>query len=123
MSASVLGIDLNATRVAIAPLRGEMLGEAQVKRTECSDTGALVNQLEAMVAGARPEALDGVGIGLPRIVEFETGRVVSSWRPAAPVTNGAVALPLTDVPLSQMLGERLGVPVFVDNDASVAALA
>ena len=49
---------------------------------------------------------------MPSIVEFETGRVVSS-----------VNVPLADVPLREVLGERLGVPVFVDNDATVAALA
>jgi glucokinase len=56
-------------------------------------------------------------------VEFETGRVVPTARPASPVTNGAVDVPLADVPLRQVLGERLGLPVFVDNDANVAALA
>jgi len=30
---------------------------------------------------------------------------------------------LRDVPLRQLLGDRLGMPVFVDNDATVAALA
>ena len=49
---------------------------------------------------------------MPSIVEFETGRVISS-----------VNVPLADIPLRQVLGERLGVPVFVDNDATVAALA
>ena len=49
---------------------------------------------------------------MPSVVEFETGRVVSS-----------VNIPLADVPLREVLGERLGVPVFVDNDATVAALA
>ncbi len=52
------------------------------------------------------------GSACPSVVEFETGRVVSS-----------VNVPLADVPLRQVLGERLGVPVFVDNDATVAALA
>jgi predicted NBD/HSP70 family sugar kinase len=56
--------------------------------------------------------LDGVGIGLPSVVKFETGRVVASDN-----------LPLADVPLRRVLEERLGVPVFVDNDATVAALA
>ena len=32
-------------------------------------------------------------------------------------------VPLADVPLRSVLSERLGVPVFVDNDATVAALA
>ncbi len=35
----------------------------------------------------------------------------------------SVNVPLADVPLREVLGERLGVPVFVDNDATVAALA
>jgi glucokinase len=34
-----------------------------------------------------------------------------------------VNIPLADVPLRSVLGEALGVPVFVDNDATVAALA
>jgi glucokinase len=46
------------------------------------------------------------------VIEWETGRVRSS-----------VNIPLADVPLREVLSERLGVPVFVDNDASVAALA
>jgi len=49
---------------------------------------------------------------VPSVIEWETGRVRSS-----------VNIPLTDVPLRAVLRERLGVPVFVDNDASVAALA
>ena len=35
----------------------------------------------------------------------------------------SVNVPLADVPLREVLGGRLGVPVFVDNDATVAALA
>ena len=35
----------------------------------------------------------------------------------------SVNVPLDDVPLRQVLGERLGVPVFVDDDATIAALA
>jgi glucokinase len=123
MSASVIGIDLRATKVAVAPLRDGQLGESLVQPTERSDPATLIDQLAAMVESARTDDLLGVGIGVPRIVEFETGRVVSTARPAAPSANGAVDLPLADIPLRQMLGERLGVPVFVDNDANVAALA
>ena len=124
MGAPVIGIDLRPTRVAIAPLRDGDLGEPLIQPTERSDPGPLIDQLEAMVASA-PQADDvrAVGVGVPRIVEFETGRVVSTSRAASPATNGAVDLPLADVPLRQLLQERLGVPVFVDNDANVAALA
>jgi glucokinase len=75
------------------------------------------------VESTRTDDLLGVGMGVPRIVEFETGRVVSSWRPSSSSTNGAVDVPLAGIPLREVLGERLGVPVFVDNAANVAALA
>jgi glucokinase len=123
MSAPVIGIDLRPTKVAVAPLRDGGLGESRAQPTECSQAAALIDQLAAMIEGVRTDDLLGVGIGVPRIVGFETGRVVSTSRPASPATNGAVDLPLADVPLRQALGERLGVPVFADNDANVAALA
>src|SRR5437764_1566364 len=123
MSAPVIGIDLRPTKVAIAPLRDGGLADSRAQPTECSQAVALIDQLAAMIESVRTDDLRGVGIGVPRIVEFETGRVVSTSRPASPATNGAVDLPLADVPLRQELGERLGLPVFVDNDANVAALA
>ena len=65
-----------------------------------------------MIDDCRGDELEGVGIGVPSIVEFGAGRVVSSAN-----------VPLADVPLRDVLSERVGVPVFVDNDATVAALA
>src|SRR3954454_15863493 len=123
MSAAVIGIDLRPTKVAVAPLRDDRLGEPLVAPTECSQAAALVDQLAAMVESRRPADLAPVGIGVPRIVEFETGRVISTSRPASSATNGAIDLPLADVALRGVLEERLGVAVFVDNDANVAALA
>ena len=109
---SVVGVDLGGTKLAVASLAGGEFGESVTRPTDLSGTAALIDQLVAMVGEARGEQLDGVGVGVPSVVEFETGRVVSS-----------VNVPLADVPLRQVLGERLGVPVFVDNDATVAALA
>jgi len=109
---SVIGVDLGGTKVAVAPLVGRHFGESELLPTDRSGSGALIDQLVAMVGRVRGENLDAIGIGVPSIVEFDTGRVVSS-----------VNIPLKDVPLRQVLGDRLGVPVFVDNDATVAALA
>jgi len=109
---SVIGVDLGGTKVIVARLRGRELSESVLKPTDRSGSGALIDQLVAMVESIRSDDLAAVGIGVPSVVEFETGRVVSS-----------VNIPLTDVPLRKVLGERLGVPVFVDNDATVAALA
>jgi glucokinase len=109
---SVIGVDLGGTKVVVASLRGRTIGDSVLEATDRSASGALIDQLVALVGRIRPDDLDAVGIGVPSVVEFATGRVVSS-----------VNIPLTDVPLRQVLGERLGVPVFVDNDATVAALA
>ncbi len=109
---SVIGVDLGGTKVAVAPLVGRHFGDSVVVPTDRSGSGALIDQLVATVNKIRSDDLAAIGIGVPSIVEFDTGRVVSS-----------VNIPLKDVPLRQVLGERLGVPVFVDNDATVAALA
>jgi glucokinase len=109
---SVIGVDLGGTKVVVACLRGNQLSESLLEPTDRTASTPLIDQLVAMVNRIRSDDLAAVGIGVPSVVDFETGRVVSS-----------VNIPLTDVPLRQVLGERLGVPVFVDNDATVAALA
>ena len=112
VSVAVVGVDLGGTKVAAAPLRDGRLGESVVRPTSRSGGSGLLDELVAIISGRGAGRLDAVGIGVPSIVEFETGRVISS-----------VNVPLADVPLRQVLSERLGVPVFVDNDATVAALA
>ncbi|MFZ0042583.1 MAG: ROK family protein [Solirubrobacteraceae bacterium] len=108
----VIGVDLGGTKIAVARLSGNELSDATVEHTDCSSTDALLDQLSQLIADCRGDELHGVGIGVPSVVHFEAGRVVSS-----------VNIPLADVPLREVLGDKLGVPVFVDNDATVAALA
>ncbi len=110
--ASTIGVDLGGTKLALAHLQGDELGESMVRPTDCSSADALIDQLVEMVQSVDADGLDAVGVGVPSIVEFETGRVVRS-----------VNVPLRDVPLREVLRDRLGLPVFVDNDATVAALA
>jgi glucokinase len=82
--------------------------------TDLTGPTALLDGLEATIreviesTGAR----DAVGVGVPSQVDFASGTVVSS-----------VNIPLEGVALANDLGERLGVRVFVDNDANCAALA
>ena len=96
----------------MAELRDRRLAESLVEPTQLSGSRDLIDQLVSLVHRVRGEDLAAVGIGVPSVVEFETGRVVSS-----------VNVPLADIPLRQTLGERIGVEVFIDNDATVAALA
>jgi glucokinase len=108
----VLGVDLGGTKVAVAKLREQQLTDSTVTPTDHSSTDALIDQLVGTIESCRSEELAAVGVGVPSVVEFETGRIVST-----------VNLPLADVRLREVLGERIGLPVFVDNDATVAALA
>ena len=108
----VIGLDLGGTKIAVARLQGSELSESLMQPTDHSSQEALIEQLVAIIGECRGSALDGVGLGVPSVVEFATGRVISSAN-----------VPLADVPLREVLGQRLGVPVFVDNDATVAALA
>jgi glucokinase len=108
----LIGVDLGGTKLALARLRDQKLSDSKVEPTDRADAEGLLDQLVSMVQSFRSDDLSAVGVGVPSVVEFETGRVVST-----------VNLPLTDVPLREVLTERLGVHVFVDNDATVAALA
>lgn len=112
MSGEVIGVDLGGTKVAVARLQERALSKPLLEPTDLSGSDALVDQVARMIVAQRGDELEGVGIGVPSVVDFERGRVVSS-----------VNIPLADVPLRDVLGDRLGVPVFIDNDATVAALA
>ena len=112
MTGTVIGVDLGGTKVVVARLRGYSLADSEIEPTDKGSPEALLDQVVGMVKRVRDQDLSAVGIGTPSVVDFETGRAVSS-----------VNVPLADVPLRAILGDRLGVPVFVDNDATVAALA
>jgi glucokinase len=112
--ANVLGVDVGGTKVAVALIRDDAALQTVEHPTDLSDSEALLRGIEAGVAEVREHAgaPDAVGVGVPSQIEFDTGTVLAS-----------VNIPLEGVPLRQELGRRLGVPVFVDNDANCAALA
>ncbi len=107
-----IGVDVGGTKVAVASMNGGALSEPAIRPTEHASSQALVEQLAAAIEEARRPDTTAVGIGIPSAVEFATGRALSG-----------VNVPLEGVPLRASLTERLGLPVFVDNDANVAALA
>lgn len=112
MADRTIGVDVGGTKVSVAVLDGGKLSEPEIRPTETSSAAALLDQLAAAVTAASGDGTSAVGIGIPSVVEWRTGRVRSS-----------VNIPLEDVPLRRVLSERIGMPVFVDNDATVAALA
>jgi glucokinase len=109
MTAFVIGVDVGGTKISVAAL-GE---QPALTPTDCTSATRLIaqiaDQVRAAAAGRTPDA---VGVGIPSVIEFATGRVRSS-----------VNIPLHDVALRDELGRLLGAPIFVDNDATLAALA
>lgn len=78
------------------------------------ERGEVLDVLVDAVEEARAAAPDAaaVGIGIPSLVDRESGASAFS-----------VHLPIDGVSLRDLMQERLGLPVHVDNDANLAALA
>jgi len=108
--ARVIGVDVGGTKVATASLQDGVLGEVRTRPTEKKSPDALVDQL--LEAIEEYGDADAVGLGIPSVIDAQRGMAMSS-----------VNIPLQHVPLRDILGRRLDIPVHVDNDASVAALA
>ena len=120
-AAAAVGVDIGRThvRVAVADLGLTILAET-LHRVDVPDhpqetLDVTVNLVERVLADADVERADllGVGVGLPGPVERATGRLGS-----ATILPGWVGL----APRAE-LQERLGVPVSVENDANLGALA
>jgi glucokinase len=110
----IIGVDVGGTKVAAAEVVGHRARNLVEHPTDLRGTEELLKGIEAAVAavlGDRKPA--AIGVGVPSQIEYATGTVKSS-----------VNIPLTGVPLKDELCKRHGgVPVYVDNDANVAALA
>ena len=110
MAQRLIGVDVGGTKVSVAVLEDGALSDPHITPTDLSSSDALVEQLVETIRAQGPAT--AVGIGVPSVIDFATGTARSS-----------VNIPLQGVPLRHTLTERLGIPTFVDNDATVAALA
>ncbi|GMU91602.1 MAG: sugar kinase [Candidatus Hydrogenedentota bacterium] len=118
MNLVLAGIDLGGTNVktAIVARNGDLLGKDS--RPTHADEGldsvldTMVESYEAAMekAGADPSDVLAVGIGAPGPMNWRTGVVFSP--PNLPGWE--------NVPLADLMRERLRVPTYVDNDANVA---
>lgn len=111
MSDRIIGVDVGGTKIAAASLENGVLGEVSLTPTETHETERFLDQLADIVRSHGEAA--AVGLAVPSVVDFATG-----------TARFSVNVPLQHVPLRSVLSERLnGIPVFVDNDATCAALA
>jgi glucokinase len=112
---ATIGVDVGGTKIAAALVTGSE-PSLDVEYPTALDSGdsvlAGIEQAAREVIERAPQPPVAVGVGVPSQIDFATGRVLAS-----------VNIPLEGVELGRELQNRLGLPVYVDNDANCAALA
>jgi glucokinase len=109
-----IGVDLGGTKILVGVLSAtEPLWESREASTGQSEDELVELVVREVLAAreARPN-VTAVGLGIPATVDHDRGVAVS-----------AVNLPLSELPIRDLVQERVGLPVVVDNDANVAAYA
>jgi glucokinase len=111
----VIGIDAGGTKLLGGVVDEQLVVHHRVHRlwrgADRSETLDIFIEAVDEVRAAAPD-VEAIGFGIPSLVEWETG--VSRW---------SNHLPLADVPFRDLMSERLGLPVVVDNDANMALMA
>ena len=110
----MLGVDVGGTKVAVGAVAGCEATEIVEHPTDTSGSAPLLDGIEAGVREVAERSASRLrsASGVPSQIEFASGTVLTS-----------VNIPLAGVPLREVLGHRLGVPIYVDNDANCAGLA
>jgi glucokinase-like ROK family protein len=114
-SRQLIGIDLanSEFRGAVINLRGKIIHRHSLPVNEVDGAAALqlVYALVDDLIAAATNPLLGIGIGTPGLMNPQLG-----------VVRKAVNLDWQDLPLRQMLEERIQLPIYIANDGQVAAL-
>jgi len=114
--ACVIGVDLGGTKLRAGVVDADLAVHHRTQRlVPHADTAALLEAVCAAVEEARSAAREpvaAVGFGIACLMDDRRG-----------VAAASVHLPVADLPFADVMRERLGLPVTVDNDANAAMLA
>jgi len=114
-AAVAVGADLGGTKLLVGVVDSE---QKILHRGQGPSHGRDGDEVLALLEREVTEALDAVpgaaaiGLGVPATIDHNRGIAIN-----------AVNLPIVNVPVAERMRERLGLPVFLDNDANTAALA
>ena len=108
-----LGIDWGGTyiKAGLVDSRGKIVKKKVYPSR--ADKQGFINSIKALLKSFSAFSIKGIGIGAPGIIDIEKGFIyylpnISGWK---------------NYPLQSVLEEQLQLPVFIDNDANVFALA
>jgi glucokinase len=110
----VIGVDIGGTKLLAAAFDSDLAVSHRTNRPVLGlDQVELLEMIADAVTHIRTTVgeVAAVGFGLPCTFDRRTGIAVQ-----------AVHLPLRDLPFAAVMQERLGLPVFADNDGNLAAL-
>ena len=114
----VIGVDLGGTKLLAGVVDPSLGVHHRTQRTVSGlQQRALLDVAVDAVAESREAAgtaIEAVGFGLP---------VLMDRRSTLGTAVVGVNTPLHDLPFADVMSERLGLPVFVDNDGNTSALA
>jgi glucokinase len=115
----VIGVDLGGTKLLAGAVDPALNVHHRATRpARAADHQAVLDTVLSAVAEVRDaiesasRSVAAVGLGIPALIDRGRGVAVMSTH-----------LPLAGVPFGDLVAERIGLPVFVDNDANVAMLA
>lgn len=112
----VIGVDLGGTKVIAGAIDDRLRVHQRASRAAPNDEqNKVLDALVEVVAEVRSNVsgpIDAVGFGIPCLLDSERGIAVMA-------TN----LPLAEIDFGAVMSERVGLPVFFDNDANLAMLA
>lgn len=112
----VIGVDLGGTTTAAGLVDQQLqVIDAVEQATATASQQELLQSLVGIIADLSSRSklpVAAVGFGIPSMIDRSSGRAVMS-----------VNIPLEDLDFVAFMEQKTGLPVYIDNDANVAALA
>lgn len=109
-----IGIDLGGTNIRVGAVQGgKIVRKSAAGTPRTDDPNVVIEAIISLISEvAEGYALEGIGIGVPSVVDWQQGIVynvvnIPSWK---------------EVHIKEILESRFGVPVAVNNDANCFAL-
>lgn len=115
-----IGVDLGGTNIAagIVNENGDIMYDCSIPTHKERDASEIIDDIKNLIIkiikdyGIDKKEIKSIGIGIPGLADEETGEVIN-----------CVNLKWDNIPLKKPLEEALEIPVYIDNDATLAGLA
>ena len=119
MKSYVIGVDLGGTKIstALSTIEGNILSQTVVptnaKEGEVAVLNRIIGTIEEVInsSNVNKDEIEAIGIGSPGPLDAVKGTIITTPN-----------LPFKDYNVVQPIKDRFEIPVYLDNDANVAAI-